>query len=87
MTASDPRVREIGSIDDNVAAVPVTVGTDCGAVTIGCGAIRWRLSAQQADELAALLITALWQAERDAAHGGDQCRDALFAQARTEGPQ
>lgn len=63
---SNPLVREIGQVDDNVAAVPIAVGTDHGAVTIGCGAIRWRLSAGQADELIALLITALWQAEQDA---------------------
>lgn len=61
----DPLAREIGRVDDGTAAVPITVGVDHGRVTIGCGAIRWHLVAEQADELAALLAQA-----REEAGGG-----------------
>jgi len=70
---SDPYVREVGRIDwevdDGVAGIPLQVGVDYDTVTIGCGAIRWRLTAAQLEELAQLLVSATWEA---AAHQGSE---------------
>jgi hypothetical protein len=64
---ADPLVREIGRIED-MDGVPLAVGVDRGTVTIGMGDddTPWQLTVEQADDLAGLLITALWQAARQA---------------------
>lgn len=62
---ADKYVREIGRVED-VDGLPLAVGTDYGTVTIGPPGTQRGLVTEQADELAAMLITALWQAERDA---------------------
>lgn len=83
----NPYVREIGRVED-IDGLPLAVGVEDGTVTIGLLAETRNLIAEQADEPAALLITALWQAERDAgrmaAHQPDDCRDAAMAHAREE---
>lgn len=60
---ADPYVREIGRVKIP-GAQPVIVGIDHGAVEIMPSDYRneQRLTVMQADELAALLITACWQA-------------------------
>ena len=66
---ADPHVREIGRVTDHDGD-QITVGIDGGTVTIGHPEIAipyWQGTVEQADEVAALLITALWQA---AAQGG-----------------
>ena len=75
----DPHVREIGRLDDGGdVAVPLAVGVCYDTVTVGCGAIRWTLSAGAVEELAQLLVSAAWQAA--AYQGNEQGRlDAEFA--------
>lgn len=60
---SDPYVREIGRVEIP-GGPPLIVSISHGAVDIGrpALAIDGRLAVQQADHLAALLITACWQA-------------------------
>lgn len=59
---SDPWVREIGRVEI-LAGVPLVVSIDHGAVTVGYGdGGEERLTVPQADELAALMITACWMA-------------------------
>ena len=64
----EPVAREIGRVEDADGEVLI-VGIDRGTVTIGMEdrAPSWQFTPVDADELAALLITALWQA---AAQGG-----------------
>jgi hypothetical protein len=67
---SDPLVREIGRID--IPGIgPFAVGIDNGAVTIGDpGDDGYLIPPETADELAAYLITATWQAAaREAGNG------------------
>ena len=60
--------REVGSIED-VDGNALTVTIDSGDVFLGDPEGAWRFTVEQADELAALLITALWQAARQAGEG------------------
>lgn len=71
----EPYVREIGRVDqvveDGAPTIPLAVGIDHGTVLIGCSAMAWQLAIPHADELVALLITAIAYAERHAdAHPG-----------------
>jgi hypothetical protein len=58
---SDPWVREIGRVRIP-GRLPLVVRIDHGAVTAGPEGRDGRFTVPQADELAALLITACWQA-------------------------
>jgi hypothetical protein len=62
-------VRKVGEIAD-AGGYPLAVGTCRGSVIIGDTdldkGISWALTNEQADDLAAMLITALWQAARQA---------------------
>jgi hypothetical protein len=63
---ADPYVREIGRVED-IDGLRLVVGIRSGTVTLGfAGEARWKLPVEVADELAAMLITALWQAARQA---------------------
>jgi hypothetical protein len=65
---SDPHVREIGRIEDMDGNV-LTVGVDYDAVTIGWPTgPEWRIESSQADEFAALYVSACWQAAAQAAN-------------------
>ena len=66
---ADTATREIGRLEDGIAEIPLRVGVDGGVVTVGCPGMTWRLSPELADELAALIITAWWDA------GGGRHRD------------
>ena len=60
----DPLVREIGRVEDIDGEV-VIVGIGHGMVTLcrpDCAVPQWELPVETADELAAMLITACWQA-------------------------
>jgi len=59
---ADRELREIGRISD-IYSAPLAVTTRHGYVGVG----PFWLTAEQADELAALLIQALLQAEREGA--------------------
>jgi hypothetical protein len=59
---SSPLIRQVDTVAD-LDGRPLAVGVDHGHVTVGAV----RVSAEQADRLAELLILAMWQAERDAA--------------------
>ena len=65
---NDQHEREIGRVED-VDGDVLVVGIDGETVTIGCPDIAmpfWQLTVPMADEAIALLITALWQAARQA---------------------
>jgi len=62
-------VREIGRVKAAGTEPPLVVYVNHGTVDIGCSETSWRLTVEQADELAAMLITALWQAAAQAGAG------------------
>ena len=57
---ADPHAREIGRVD--VDGHPFVVGIDHGTVTLAFPGVRARLGIEAADDLAAHIITATWQA-------------------------
>jgi hypothetical protein len=76
----EPYVREIGHVEDGVAELPLRVGIDHGTVRVGCPGMTWQLAVPHADELVALLITAIAYAERRAAAEEGGCpMEAVFS--------
>ena len=76
VTAMDnPPIREIGTVTDIYG--PLSVAVHRGYVGIGD---HW-LTLDQAEKFAVLFVNACWLAGGYATHGGNQCRDALSAQA------
>jgi hypothetical protein len=67
---ADPYVREVGHLLDD-DEIPIWLGVDYGRVTIGTGG--WasgaglKLTRDQAEEFARLLVAACWEAGRDEA--------------------
>jgi hypothetical protein len=58
---ADPYVREVGTVTD-MDGVPVVIGVDYDAVTIGSAALPACFTQAQAEEFAQLFISAVWQA-------------------------
>lgn len=60
--APDPRVRQVGRVEDSFDGMALVVGVDHDAVTLGLGLTRWCFSRAQAEEFAQLFIAACWEA-------------------------
>ena len=58
-------VQPVGDLED-IDEMKIAVGVDYDTVTVDAGGTLLRLTAEQAEDFAALFVTACWQAGRNA---------------------